>query len=55
MGGFGAVAAEGEGLDLGEENCVFGAGCCGCEGGGGEEWEEGGLDAHFESVFRCLL
>ena len=26
MGGFGAIAAEGEGLDLGEEDGIFGLG-----------------------------
>ena len=44
MGGFGAVAAEGEGLNLGEEDGVFGAG--GGVGEDGEGEEEGVGEMH---------
>ena len=49
MGGFGSVAAESEGLDLREEDCVLGAG-----GGLGEEGEceeDGVGEMH---IGRCL-
>lgn len=44
MGGFGAVAAESEGLDLGEEDGVFRAG--GGVGEDGEGEEEGVGEVH---------
>lgn len=57
MRGF-CVVAEGQGLDLGKEDCIFRYFLC-CEGGvrEGEERDEGGVEEGEELhdvVYRCL-